>query len=83
MAHQLKSGELFALTIFLSVASHRNFRAASVELNVTPSAISHAIKGLESRLNVRLFNRTTRSVSLTDAGIQLVHSLRPSIHYQP
>ncbi|WP_315075668.1 LysR family transcriptional regulator [Acinetobacter guillouiae] len=79
MAHQLKSGELFALTIFLSVASHRNFRAASVELNVTPSAISHAIKGLESRLNVRLFNRTTRSVSLTDAGIQLVHSLRPSM----
>lgn len=77
--HQLKSGELFALTIFLSVATHRNFRQASVELNLTSSAISHAIKNLESRLELRLFNRTTRSVSLTDAGTQLFHSLQPSM----
>lgn len=77
--HQLKSGEMFALTIFLVAAFHRNFRLAAVELNMTPSAVSHAIKNLEDRLDVRLFNRTTRSVSLTDAGYQLYSSLQPAM----
>ncbi|MDQ8952418.1 LysR family transcriptional regulator [Acinetobacter rudis] len=77
--HQLKSGDMFALTAFLVVASQRSFRLAAVELNLTPSAVSHTIKNLEDRLSVRLFNRTTRSVSLTDAGNQLFLSLQPAM----
>ena len=77
--HQLKSADLFALTVFLSVAAHRSFRAAAVELDVTPSAVSHSVKSLEQRLDVRLFNRTTRSVSLTDAGERLAAKLRPAV----
>lgn len=77
--HQLKSGDLFALTVFLSVAAHRSFRAAAIELDVTPSAVSHSVKSLEQRLDVRLFNRTTRSVSLTDAGERLAAKLRPAV----
>jgi DNA-binding transcriptional LysR family regulator len=77
--HQLKSGDLFSLNVFLAAATHLSFRAASIELDVTPSAISHSIKSLEQRLGVRLFNRTTRSVSLTDAGERLLEKLRPAI----
>lgn len=75
----MKSGDLLALTVFLSVAAHRSFRAAAIELDVTPSAVSHSIKSLEQRLDVRLFNRTTRSVSLTDAGVRLAATLRPAV----
>ncbi len=78
-AHQFKNGDLFALTVFLAVATHRSFHAAAVELEVTPSAVSHSVKNLEQRLAVRLFNRTTRSVSLTDAGEQLAAKLRPAL----
>lgn len=77
--HQSWNGDLFALNVFLAVATHRGFRAASVELNVTGSAISHSIKSLEQRLGVRLFNRTTRSVSLTEAGERLAAKLRPAV----
>ncbi|MGP5307444.1 LysR family transcriptional regulator [Vreelandella alkaliphila] len=77
--HQSKSGDMFAFRVFLAVAAHRNFRAASVELEVTPSAISHSVKSLEQRLGVRLFHRTTRSVSLTDAGERLATKLRPAM----
>ena len=77
--HQPKTGDLFALTVFLAVANHRSFRAASVELNVTRSAVSHSVKSLEQRLGVRLFNRTTRSVSLTEAGERLAAKLRPAL----
>lgn len=77
--HQSKSGDLFALSVFLAVANHRSFRAASVELNVTRSAVSHSVKSLEQRLGVRLFNRTTRSVSLTEAGERLAAKLRPAM----
>jgi DNA-binding transcriptional LysR family regulator len=78
-AHQLKNADLFTLNVFLAVATHRSFRVASIELDVTPSAISHSVKSLEQRLGVRLFNRTTRSVSLTDAGVRLAEKLRPAI----
>jgi DNA-binding MarR family transcriptional regulator len=83
IAHQLKCGDLFSLNVFLTVATHRSFRAASIELDVTPSAVSHSIKILEQRLGVRLFNRTTRSVSLTDAGERLADKLRPAISSVP
>ncbi len=77
--HQLKSNDLFALHVFLAAVTHLSFRAASVDLDLTPSAVSHSIKSLEQRLGVRLFNRTTRSVSLTDAGHRLAEKLRPAI----
>ncbi|UXS31397.1 LysR family transcriptional regulator [Agrobacterium tumefaciens] len=77
--HQSKGNDLAAFAAFLTVASHRSFRSAATELNMTPSAISHSIKVLEQRLNVRLFNRTTRSVSLTEAGERLAAKLRPAM----
>lgn len=77
--HQSKSADLFTLNVFLMVANRRSFRAASVELNVTRSAVSHSVKSLEQRLGVRLFNRTTRSVSLTEAGERLAAKLRPAM----
>jgi DNA-binding transcriptional LysR family regulator len=74
-----KGNDLSAFVAFLAVATHRSFRSAANELDMTPSAISHAIKVLERRLNVRLFNRTTRSVSLTEAGDRFVAKLRPAM----
>ena len=56
----------------VAVASHRNFRRAAAELGVSASALSHAIASLEERLGVRLFHRTTRSVSLSEAGARFV-----------
>lgn len=66
------------LTIFLSIAQHLNFSRAAVELGLTPSALSHSLRALENRLGVRLFNRTTRSVALTDAGERLFTRLKPA-----
>lgn len=77
--HQSKGSDLTALVVFLAVAAHLSFRSAATELNMTPSAISHSIKVLERRLKVRLFNRTTRSVSLTEAGERLNVKLRPAM----
>jgi LysR family transcriptional regulator for bpeEF and oprC len=57
-----------ALQTFTTVVRTRNFTAAADSLGVTPSAISKQISGLEERLGVRLLNRTTRSVSPTEAG---------------
>jgi DNA-binding transcriptional LysR family regulator len=69
-------GELEAV---LAVARHRSFRAAATELGVSTSALSHSIAALEARIGVRLFNRTTRSVSLTEAGAQFVDSIAPAL----
>ncbi|OWW03611.1 transcriptional regulator [Rhizobium sp. R72] len=66
------------LAIFLAIASHRSFRKASVELGVTASALSHALRALEERLAVRLVNRTTRGVALTEAGERLFDRIRPA-----
>src|SRR3984885_5523262 len=67
------------LTAFVAVADRLSFRAAASQLGVTPSALSHAMRQLEERLGVRLLHRTTRSVSLTDAGRRLLDRLRPAI----
>jgi DNA-binding transcriptional LysR family regulator len=64
----VRKGALDGVEAFLSVAEHRNFRRAAAELGVTPSAISQAIRALETRLGAALFIRTTRSVGLTEAG---------------
>jgi DNA-binding transcriptional LysR family regulator len=72
-------GDLTNLTAFVAVADQRSFRAAASRLGVTPSALSHSMRQLEERLEVRLLHRTTRSVSLTDAGLRLLERLRPAI----
>ena len=72
-------GDLANLTAFVAVADQRSFRAAASRLGVTPSALSHSMRQLEERLGVRLLRRTTRSVSVTDAGLRLLERLRPAI----
>lgn len=62
------------LIYFLAIARHRSFSRAAIELGVSASALSHALKGFESRLGVRLLNRTTKSVTLTAAGDALAAS---------
>jgi DNA-binding transcriptional LysR family regulator len=74
----LRAG-LSELTAFITIAEQGSFRAAASVLGVSPSALSHAMRSLEARLNVRLFNRTTRSVALTEAGEQLLRRVRPAI----
>jgi DNA-binding transcriptional LysR family regulator len=64
---------------FCKVAEHRGFTAAAAELEVSPSALSQAIRQLESRLDVRLLNRTTRSVSLTEAGEAYLARVGPAV----
>src|SRR5260370_21010011 len=70
--------DVAALTAFVQVAELHSFRAAAARLGVTPSALSQTMRQLEGRLGVRLLNRTTRSVSLTDAGVRLLDQLRPA-----
>src|SRR5260221_7736572 len=76
---RMPRSDLADLTAFVAIADNRSFRAAAPRLGVTPSALSHTIRQLEERLAVRLLHRTTRSVSLTDAGLRLVERLRPAI----
>lgn len=67
------------LTAFMAVATHRSFRRAADELGTAPSTLSHAMRGLEERLGMRLLNRTTRSVSPTEAGFRLLASLQTAL----
>ena len=67
------------LLTFESAARHLNFARAAAEMGVTPTAVSRTIKNVEAQLNVRLFNRTTRSVSLTEAGASLNAALAPAL----
>lgn len=66
------------LVAFLAVARERSFTRAAAKLGVSQSALSHTVRGLEERLGLRLLTRTTRSVSATEAGQQLIDSLSPS-----
>jgi DNA-binding transcriptional LysR family regulator len=68
---QFSRSDLTDFVYFLAIAKHRSFRRAGLELGLSASALSHALKGLESRLGVRLLNRTNRSVTLTAAGEEL------------
>ncbi|AXV18434.1 LysR family transcriptional regulator (plasmid) [Neorhizobium sp. SOG26] len=63
------------LSAFMAVATHRSFRRAADELGTAPSTLSHTVRALEERLGVRLLNRTTRSVSPTEAGAALLGRL--------
>jgi len=65
------------LSTFLVVAREKSFTKAAAKLGLSPSALSHTIRLLEERLGVRLLTRTTRSVSLTEAGERLLQTVRP------
>jgi len=75
----MQRGSLTDLTAFIAVADNLSFRAAASQLGVTPSALSHSMRQLEERLGIRLLHRTTRSVSVTDAGFRLLERLRPAM----
>lgn len=70
---------LVALDAVLAIARRGSFRAAALDLEMSTSALSNAVSKLERQLGVRLFNRTTRSVSLTDAGRDFVDRVGPAL----
>ncbi|MFC0386000.1 LysR family transcriptional regulator [Muricoccus vinaceus] len=71
----LGRSDLADFACFLAIARHRSFRLAALELGVSPSALSHALKAMEQRLGIRLVNRTNRSVTLTAAGEELQNAI--------
>ncbi|MWL72888.1 LysR family transcriptional regulator, partial [Escherichia coli] len=70
---------LTELEVVMAVVRRGSFRAAAQELGMSATAVSNAVAGLESRLQTRLFNRTTRSVALTDAGQRYVARIGPAL----
>ncbi len=70
---------LIHLDAVLAIARRGSFRAAALDLGISTTALSNLIGGLEADLGVRLFNRTTRSVSLSDAGRTFVERVRPAL----
>jgi len=72
-------GDLNDLAAFAAVAAERSFTRAAMHLGVTQSALSHAIRGLETRLGLQLLARTTRSVAPTAAGLALLADLAPAL----
>lgn len=71
--------DLSVLASFVAVAEDRGFTRAAKRLGVSPSALSHAVRGLEERMGVRLLARTTRSVAPTEAGEHLLGRIRPAL----
>lgn len=69
-----------SLTWFAHIARHRSFTKAATEMQVTRAALSQHLKGLEERLGVRLLNRTTRDMSLTEEGQRLLDVLQPALN---
>jgi DNA-binding transcriptional LysR family regulator len=76
---QFSRSDLTDLTYFLAIARRRNFKRAGLDVGVSGSALSHALKAFEERLGVRLLHRTTRSVTLTAAGEQLFETITDPI----
>jgi DNA-binding transcriptional LysR family regulator len=75
----MQRDELPDLAAFATIARTRSFTRAAAELGVSPSALSHAMRGLEARLGTRLLARTTRSVAPTADGERLLAGLRPAL----
>lgn len=71
--------EMRELRLFVAAASHGGFRKAATRISVPASTISEAVRRLEERLGVRLLNRTTRSVALTEAGARLLDRIVPAL----
>ncbi|HEX8579107.1 MAG TPA: LysR family transcriptional regulator [Allosphingosinicella sp.] len=74
----MRHGDFSDLAAFMAVAEEGSFTRAAAKLNLSQSALSQSIRGLEERLGVRLLARTTRSVSPTEAGERLLQGLRPA-----
>lgn len=72
---QLSCSDLADFNYFLAIAKHRSFRRAGLALELSASALSHALRSLEERIGVRLVNRTNRSVTLTAAGEDLLAAI--------
>lgn len=75
----MKLNQLDGIVAFAMVADTRSFTAAAAKLEVSPPAISQSLRQLEERLGVRLLNRTTRSVSLTEAGERFYERVSPAL----
>lgn len=73
------AGDFNQLRAFVAVAGSLNFSRAAEKLGVSSSALSQMVRGLEERVGVSLFNRTTRSVSLTEAGARLFERVKPAV----
>src|SRR5260370_4464760 len=73
----MQGNDFSKLSAFVAVAEHGHFSKAAAQLGISPSTLTQAIRALEEHLGVRLLNRTTRSVSLTTAGEQLLHHMQP------
>src|SRR6476469_6448290 len=74
----MRGSELGDLLEFVAVAEERSFTRAAAKLGVSQSAVSFTVRRLETRLGVRLLNRTTRSVAPTEGGERLLRTLRPA-----
>lgn len=77
----MRKGDFSDLAAFIAVAEAGSFTRAAARLGLSQAALSYAVRGLEERLGVRLIARTTRSLSITDAGEKLLHSLRPAFDF--
>jgi DNA-binding transcriptional LysR family regulator len=75
----MRQENLDGLVAFVSVAESQGFSTAAARLGLTPSAVSQTIRLLEARVGVALFNRTTRSVRLTEAGERFLERVRPAV----
>lgn len=75
----MRGSEYFELRAFSKIVEYGSFTEAAQYLRVTPSALSQIIRKLEKRLGVRLLNRTTRSLSLSDAGARMIERLHPAL----
>lgn len=77
----MRKGDFSDLAAFIAVAEAGSFTRAAAKLSLSQAALSFAVRGLEERLGVRLIARTTRSLSVTDAGERLLNSLRPAFDH--
>ena len=75
----MRGAEFAELAAFVAVAERGSFVRAATMLGIAPSTLSQTIRALEERLAIRLFNRTTRSVALTEAGARLLAEVRPAL----
>ena len=75
----MKKASLAEMSAFVAIAEHASFAKAARQLGMSRSSLSESLRALEERLGVRLINRTTRSVALTEAGERLLVQLRPAL----
>src|SRR5216684_3983186 len=75
----MRASQFAKLTAFVAVAEHTSFTRAATQLGISNPSLSHGIRSLEDQLGVRLLNRTTRNVALTEAGAELLAHLNPAL----